>query len=461
MVFFFVIIFFRYFLFDKVRRQDSLQQAGEVAKIIKSLLVIISFLALTTFAVAQGKYEQYMSAGGSALDKKDYGAAEEAFRAALKEKPEDYQATLSLGIVLNRQGQKEAADLLKKALAVNPQDPKTNLNMGIYYFDRSVYPEAKDYFETTIELAPNTGYSSEAKSYLDRMTRTAVKEKPWRVDAALGMQYDSNVIVGPNNQPTPEGISGKSDWRGVLYLKGQYDVLTSDRFRGTVSYSAYQSLHTRLSDFNITQQTAGVDALYALSGGVALKASYAFDYVLVGGDEYDYMHTVAPAVVFTYGKGFITTLNYVYSNFHFKNGDLFPDNSDRTGFNHSAGITQLIPVADFLALKAGYAFDKDNTKKDFWSYNGNKYFGNLTVKLMRSLSADLYGEYCNRNYTGVFPGPSVQRRDDIQTYSLTVTKGLSKNFSLVLGQFYVRNKSSITAFDYKRAITSMFITARF
>lgn len=429
------------------------------------IAILVLILAMAASSTAQTvTYDQHMSRGMSSLEKGDYSAAEEAFRSALKESPDDYKATLYLGIALNKKGEKEAQSYLKRALVMNPQEPKVNLQLGIYYYDRSVYPEAKDYFENTVGIAPNTEYSAEARAYLEKINKTPVeKPKPWRVDAAAGMQYDSNVILGPDNQPTPEGISGKSDWRGVLFLKGQYDLLTSDRFRGTVSYSVYQSLHTRLSDFNITQQVGGVDAIYRLSGVVALKGAYSFEYVLVGGDEYDYAHTFTPAVVFNYGKGFSTTFHYAYSNTHFSNGHFFEDNSDRTGFNHSGGITQFMPLTDFLDVKVGYVFDKDNTRKDFWDYTGNKVFANLTFWLPQGFSADLYGEYYHKSYfEGVFPGTQVLREDDVNTYSVTLTKKLNETFSVVLGEYYVRNNSNLVdIFDYDRSITSVFIMARF
>jgi len=400
-----------------------------------------------------------MSKGMASFEKKDYVAAEEAFRAALKESPEDYTATLYLGMVLNRDGSKETESLLKKALGVNPLDPVVNLNLGIYYYNKSVFPEAKDYFETTIELAPDTKYSAQANQYLLKMKEK--RPKSWSLDIAMGMQYDTNVILGPDNTPLPEGISGKSDWLGVLYLKGQYDFIRSNSFKSTVSYGMYQSLHARLSDFNITQQIAGLDAAYEISRAVTLKGSYAFEYVLVGGDQYDTMHTVSPAVVFNYGNGFSTTINYGYSNFHFSNSELFEDNSDRTGFNHRAVVTQFMPLTNFLDISVGYAFDKDNTRQDFWAYTGNKGFMDLKCKLLRSLSADIYGEYYNRDYKGISPLSGSRRNDNIQTYSLTLTQRLSDAFTLVLGQAYIHNQSNIDVFDYKRSITSAFITARF
>ena len=97
-------------------------------------------------AAAQTPYEQYVSKGKASLEGKDYDAAEEAFRAALQERPDDYNVTLYLCIVLSRTGLKEGESLLKKALLMNPGDPNTNLHLGLYYLNRSIYPEAMDYF---------------------------------------------------------------------------------------------------------------------------------------------------------------------------------------------------------------------------------------------------------------------------------------------------------------------------
>lgn len=424
-------------------------------------LALFLVLVLSLSAAAQTAYEQYVSQGMSGLANQDYEVAEKAFRAALQEKPDDYNATLYLGIVLNRNGTKEAESLLKKALLVNPGEPRTNLQLGIYYLQKSVYPEARDYFENTIALAPNTEYSRDAAQYLDSIGKK--ESKPWRLDAALGMQYDTNVILGPGNAPLPEGISGKSDWSGVGYLKGEYDIVSGQNFRLTPNYTIYQSLHTRLSDFNVTYQAAGVDALYGLSDMVTLKGMYAFEYVFVGGSAYDSAHILTPAVTLNEGGGFFTTVYYTYRKTRFMNDDaLFPDNSDRSGSNNLVGVTQYVPIGDVMGVKAGYTYDNDSAQKDFWAYRGNKGFMNLDIKLMQRLSLDLYGEYYDQRYRGVNTAWSDSaRHDKVQTYSVTFTQRLSDSFSVVVGQLYVRNKSNISDFDYKRAITSVFLTARF
>jgi hypothetical protein len=41
------------------------------------------------------------------------------------------------------------------------------------------------------------------------------------------------------------------------------------------------------------------------------------------------------------------------------------------------------------------------------------------------------------------------------------TKHLSDRYSITIGQLYASNNSNIKEFDYKRAITSLFLNVRF
>lgn len=71
------------------------------------------------------------------------------------------------------------------------------------------------------------------------------------------------------------------------------------------------------------------------------------------------------------------------------------------------------------------------------------------------------GEYYNKDYEGISPLSGSRRRDEIYTASVSFTRALSDGYSITAGQIYVRNKSNISDFDYKRNITSLFLNARF
>ncbi len=395
------------------------------------------------------------------IENADYEDAVKDLKEVLKSRPDDEKSTLYLGIALSRTNNRDAESYLKKALQLNPGNPRTNLELGIYNYNKSIFDEAEDYFENTVQLAPNTEFSTKAKEYLRFIKQRGIT-KNWSLNISLGGQYDSNVVLDSGDAPLPEGISRKSDWRGVLYLKGKYAFISSERIDASVGYSFYQSLHIHLSNFNITDNLFDLSATFRISPLLSLKGSYSFDYVLVGGNPYDYAHLLSPSIIISEGKGFSTVVEYRYRNSHFMNTSLFETNSERSGFNNSVGITQNIPLGSFVSLRLGYSFDKDFTRKDYWDYEGNKGMAGLLFSLPANFSIDLYGEYYKKDYEDNNPAISGKTREDkVSTAAISISKILSDRFGVSIGQLYTRNKSNIDAFDYKRAITSLFLNVRF
>jgi hypothetical protein len=429
--------------------------------ILFSLLATISFLiSLAPAEEIDTAYEHSLTKAVNKIEKGEYEAAIHDLKNILKSRPQDEEATLYLGIALSHSGDEEAEGILKKALSLNPENPRTNLELGIYYYKKSLFDEAEDYFSNTITIAPNTELSANANEYIKTIKHKS-KVKPWALNISAGGQYDSNVILNSEDNPLPEGVSQESDWKAVLYLRGSYNLIPGEKFNILTTYSLYQSLHAELSDFNTTSHLLNLDPALRLSSIITLKGSYAFQHVTIGGDAYDYSHSFSPVLIISEGKGFSTIVTYRYRKTHFMDAELFEDNSDRTGFNNLAGITQEIPLGNSALLRISYQYDKDSTSEDFWDYTGNKGLIGVQLNLSQGFFVDLSGEYYNKNYDGIYPSEGRDREDDISTASLLMTKALSNTFSLTVGQLYTKNKSNIGIFDYNRAITSFFINARF
>jgi hypothetical protein len=408
-------------------------------------------------------YQKHVATGVSALENNRYKDAIEEFSAALNKHPEDRAATLYLGIAQSRSGNKEAGPTLKKALAMAPKDPRTNLELGIFFYNQSAFSEAEDYFDNTKKFAPKTEYSEMADKYLAVMNGAGGQEKRWALNISLGGQYDSNVAIAPDGVPLTNSVSHKSDWSSIAYAKGGYTFISDKHFESSVGYSMYQSLHNRLSDFNVSQHVLELKSSYSVTNSLKVNGSYSFEYIFLGGDGYVYDHSISPSITVSEGKGFSTELDYRYRYSHFMNTDLFSTNADRTGSNNLLGITQSIPVSAIMAAKAGFAHDKSSAEKDFWAYRGNKVFADLKFTLPKRVYLDLYGEYYNINYDDIDPSvsKSVKRKDTPWTYSASATKALSNTYSVTAAYLYTRNKSNIVSYDYKRGITSIFLNARF
>ncbi|MBI5846706.1 MAG: tetratricopeptide repeat protein [Nitrospirae bacterium] len=428
---------------------------------IRFIVAVLGFLIFSGISYADDSvYQKHIAYGISALETNNYKDAADEFRAALKEHPDDHTATLYLGIAQSRAGNKEAGSSLKKALALNPKNPRTNLELGIFHFNQTAYGEAKNHFTATKKLAPQTELSDMAERYLKAMDQGG-SSKPWSLSLSLGGQYDNNVAITPDDRPLPLGVSDKSDWRAVVYLKGRYTFFSSKDADGSAGYSLYQSLHRTMSDFNVTQHLVDLKGSYALNSSLKLTGTYAFEYVYLGGDGFDYAHSISPSLTVLEGNGLSTVLEYRYQYSHFMNTELFAANSYRTGSNNLLGITQNIPLRTSIAAKIGYAHDENSADKEYWDYSGDKVFAGLTFTLPYRMFLDLYGEYYSRDFDGANPISDSGRKDTSRTVSASFTKAYSNQLSITLAQLYTKNKSNIDDFDYNRSITSLFLNVRF
>jgi hypothetical protein len=416
-------------------------------------------LLLTKLAFA-AEYEELMEKGKAGLQEKRYKEAEEAFRSALEMQPESHDALLHLGMALSRQGRTdEAESYLKQALLKDPSDPMTNLELGKIFQREEVISEAKDFYETVTSLAPDSEYAREADRLLKELE--AEKEKPWSLGLSLGIQYDSNVILGSADVALPEGISQKDDWRFITTVAGSYSVFENQRFKGSLGYSLYQSLHLKLSRFNVQAHSARASAHYDLRNNIRLMGDYSFDYIYVGSRKYSQAHSISPILLIAEGGGFLTMVEYGFTSSDFKDSDRFSTNSERTGDTHKLGITQLIPVIPSMGLRAGYVYQDTSAEVSYQEYDGNAVFLKLDLKLPHKIKGQLSGEYLVKDYKGDHPISGSAREDDMYSFSVSLSRDILSWLGINISYLYVRNDSNILEFDYDRNIIGTILTARF
>jgi tetratricopeptide (TPR) repeat protein len=92
----------------------------------------------------------------SALEKKDYAAAEPLLKEAVGDDPDDYRAWYDLGFLYNATGRtSEAIGAYRKSVAANPQVFETTLSLGLL-LARTHDPEAESVLRKATQLKPDT-----------------------------------------------------------------------------------------------------------------------------------------------------------------------------------------------------------------------------------------------------------------------------------------------------------------
>lgn len=448
---------------DKQIRIHIIYSYGEdkIKKYIIVCIALIIFLLPSILYAADAAYEKHLAKGILSIETRDYPGAINEFKAAIKENPKNPTAVLYLGIAQSRSGDKEAETTLRKALTMNPSDPRAHLELGIYYFTYSLYDKARDYFEKTVTLAPATEFSAKAEEYLKQI-KEAASEKRWTLNASLGGQYDSNVVLNPSGGgPLPQGISHQSDWSAVFFANAKYYLIKEEKMEASAGLTFYQNLHATISDYNITQPVLDLTMAYKILPWLQLRGVFSWEYISVGQEEYGHDYLLAPSLVITEGKGSSTVIDYRYRNYTFKNSDLFFDNSQRSGPDNYIAITQNLQITPSVQARLTYSHDVNATQEDFWHYRGNRGALGLSFVFPYKIFMDLYGEYYVQDYNGKDTQTGANRKDKTFTGSIQATKVLSDIFSVTVGQLYTKDDSNIPAFAYNRAITSLFFNARF
>jgi tetratricopeptide (TPR) repeat protein len=423
--------------------------------------LVITLLAITLLANSA-----VFAAAGSELStaialvkKGQYKKAIPLLRKEVELSPDSPEANYYLGLALNRTAPgKEAESYLKRSLMENPDNPALNYELGLHYFDKDVSDEAGDYFEQVILSAPESELALKAREFLQKIEESK-QEKDWELSIFAGGQYDSNVILNGSSMPLPAGYSKKSDWSGIVNLKGTLTPIKTANLDAAISYSFYQSLHSSLKNFDITQHLVEVSARHDFSSALQYKFAYSFEALLLDGNEYDFAQSLAPSLILKSGLG-TTTIDYRYKNIAYRKSQLFSTNSDRTGDNHLAGITHMCSLTESVAALALYTYDIESTRKSEWDYHGNRVLAGLRAVLPFGL-VGISGEAYWKNYGAVDPAFLDTRRDTQYTASLSLTSTFSPRYNLTLSEVYSYNVSNIPEFEYKRSITSLLFNARF
>ena len=408
---------------------------------------------------AAGPDNRDVAAGIALVKNGDFRKAVPILRQALQTAPDNLEANFYLGVALNRLSEKEAESVLKRSLMEMPESPYVNFELGLFYYGKEVDAEAGDYFENVLALNPDGEYAARSREYLKRIEERG-REKRWKLNLLTGMQYDSNVMV-IGDGPLPAGVTRKSDWNGLINFKGSYALLKDPKGGLTAGYGLYQTLHTSLTDFDVSQHLFDLSWVYELAPKFQARASYSFEYLLLGGNHYDNAHSVAPGVTVDFKRWGSTALDYKYRTTSYSNFGLFTTNTDRDGDNHYAGITHTVPVGQSAAVWVGYSHDEDLTRQTFWNYHGDRAAAGVRSSLPWTSLADLSGEYYRKRYAAPDPAFSETRDDRQFTVTLTLMKTLSEVFTLMATEQYSRNISNIGTFDTVRTISSLFVNARF
>ena len=371
--------------------------------------------------------------------------------------------------------------LFSRAMALSPDlTPTARYYTGMSYYQRGLLDEAQKELEAAITAdRPDSEIARVARAILQQRAEAPKPVKQWDINLSISGQYDTNVVLLPIGVQPPggsTGISQKDDFRTTYYARGEYRPIQTPEWIGGVAYGFYQSLHRRLTTFDIQDHAPSVFIQRQL-GIVTARLQYAFDYVRVGQEPFLLSHAVQPILTLAEGDRHFTQIQLRYQNKDFQD-DRFAGNSFRDAKNWLAGVTQYAYFADGRGhIRIGYTFDTDRTGGGSpltatpgvqthadWAYKAHRLSTGLGLPEFWTLRTNVAFDYYDMQYdnpNSFSAGGTTSRRDKITFVTASIARNVTDWLSIAAEYNYTRDQSNLPVFDYNRSIFSLTLSSRF
>ena len=439
---------------------------------------------------------------------KDLAGAIADLRAALQKKPDFPVAALDLGVALIESGAYgEALPYLQQAQAVPELEANASLYLAIaelrlkeydaaresfrraaakdpmlalpalYYealvdFEQGHGAQAEEHFESVRSMSPASEMGRQASAFLDQLRRGRARR--YRVYGALGLQYDSNVALAPDDSVIKgaEGISNQADGRAVITAGGTYIPWHNDWAQVQLGYEFFQSLHFNLTSFDLQDHRPEVQ----------LAARWKVLHVGVVGRYDFYLRSTSAFLQEVATIPWVTVEEPGLGRADFycrlrRRDFLQNDFEVRNAWNYAPGMRQYFYLGSpqrYLAV--GYQFDREDpviksgatqnerNQANRFAYDGNEVNFGFGWTLPWLVSTELGYAYRHEQYPNnslFVPGGDSGRVDKINQITALVRRPIGRYFQVVAGYFGNFNGSNDKQFQYQRHIGSLTVEASF
>ncbi len=459
----------------------------EIARELCFVIFIICLFCQTSLA-GEEKANAFLIQGLAHIKKGEHEKAIDLFKHALEINPDLEGAYLNLGIAYHKIGSYDLAlKALQNLLEQNPDhgpalffqglslqglgryqesivylekagniDASLNqaalFNIGRAHFELGKNKEAQAKFNETISAGPNTETAQGAKTLL-KILADKKPDKPWKLSAGIGIEYDDNITVDEQDLSSNLG--------DVVYkfdFSGGYKFVNTKKNIWEAGYSFFQSIHDDLTAFDLQSHTFSLNGSHKIKN-LKLGARSNYSRTTLGNNDFLEIYSISPNVGFFLNPKLYTIVNYAYKYTHFF------DIPSRDSQSHGLGLDNFyffLEGKSYLLLS--YRLERVNTRGDQFDFLGN--FVTAKVKyplqdLGLGTQMDLSYRFFIKDYNNITPSIGEERWDVRHAIQFEITQPVYKNLEAKLKYQYIRQESNLPTSDFKENIASLVFSLSF
>lgn len=413
------------------------------------------FLSISLYAADSSDQELYKQAQ-KAYQYGNFQQAYEIFETLSKHSPQNAELHFYVGrCALELQRYDEAMAAFDRVLILNPNHTRTHLELARLYYEQKQLEMAHLELNTVLSTQLPNDVRDSAMAFKRKIDDSL---SPHRFSGALvlGGGYDSNVNndIGNREFTIPSlnlpisGNTKEKDGYGfsTFVFNHGYDFGEKGGWSLENSFIAYDKLYSQSSQNNLV--------LFSLASAptwneneLKVALPMMFDRVYIDGKGY--LYNIGLGIKNGY---LIDSFSMIEGGYTFKRGYYHENTYDVNSHLIFADYRRIIGDNLFsLALHAAYGINQEveSVRTDV-AYNELTYGFELSKELTKSLRSSLGYTRANARYQDVDSAFLTKRKDDIDTYEVSVSYSLQKNLALSTNVSYSDHQSNHTPYDYTK-----------
>ncbi|NRA97910.1 MAG: tetratricopeptide repeat protein, partial [Planctomycetes bacterium] len=420
-------------------------------------------------AIDPDNAEIQLDRGIALMDVGRMAEAQQAFARARELAPDNARAELFSGIAAYRSGDHEGAKpYFDRAAQLDPSlRDESRYYTGLSEVFLGNIDAAAASFAAAAEQSPLSPLGLSASNFQQQLRTPAEERRRWRFQVTGGMEYDSNPLILGESLPGLLLPDADPDGRGVIRMRGDYNILASDQGSLTVGYDGYYSFHIRDTVVNLQTQNPWIAGGYNL-GPLRLGLRYDFAYTFIDTSEpFRSLHRVTPSISARQGDWGVSYLYYQFYAADYFVDATPPATFDLTGHRNLAGFNQFffLPKSPFTYVRLGFSGDWLRTEGTEWDNDGIEALAGAGYDFDYDISFAwlyrfLYRDYQNRSAVSV-PADSKIREDHSHVLTLDVSKMLTDHWQVSLSAALTWNQSNVAFYEYDRQVGGGYVTYHF
>ncbi len=399
--------------------------------------------------------EVYMGLGIAYHNKKNYAEALSAFNKVLKIEPNHGPARFFQGLAL--QGLKKhdlAISSFQLSGSIDPDFQQlAQFNVGLLHFQNKRREEAIAQFKASIETDPESDTAATAREFLD-LIASQKPPKPWQASFRAGASIDDNITLTDISLTT-----GLGDLVTFYSFSGSYLWEPIETYNLNTGYDFFQNIYDSLHQFDMQIHSGFVSASKSIDE-VDLNMGYTFNYIKLGGIDFEFIHTFNSGLSFELMDGWFVDLSY------FLSAKKFVDIRQRDGHNHSLRISNYFTLGDEGGLAwVVYTPEGEVTRDPQVTYVAQNVSvgAQHPVPGLESLKTKVRANYSYtyQDYLFITPFIGRERADFRNQVSFEIIQPVLDTFDITFQYQYINSQSNLLANDFVENVFSLSAGATF